>query len=120
MARARLAHYLHLVRAELHLAINDGTSVGDCARYARSRVPWLTSADIADLLADRGSDPLLRSYLWSYPAGTDWFVNLADNAAPDVAQAILREAYERPLTPHDLAQLWPAGPPIGGPGPGPT
>lgn len=120
VARVRLAHYLHLVRAELHRAINDGTSVGHCARHARSRIPWLKSADIADLLADRGSDPLLRSYLWSYPAGTDWFVNLADNAAPDVAQTVLREAYERPLTPCDLTQLWSEGPPIGGQGPSPA
>lgn len=116
MARTRLTHYLHLVRAELHRAINAGASVRECVDHARARVPWFTSSEIGDALADRGSDPLLRSYLWAYPAGTDWFINLADNANQDTAHAVLRAAYQRPLTPSDLAELWPDGPPIGGPG----
>ncbi len=115
-ARVRLDHYLQLVRAELHRAINAGVSVPDCAAHARARVPFWDDAQIADILTDRGADPLLRSYLWSYPAGIDWFVTLADTADTTTAGKVLHAAYQRPLTPTDLADLWPAGPPVGGPG----
>jgi hypothetical protein len=81
-------------------------------------VPYWTDAEIADLLADRGADTLLRSYLWSYPAGIDWFVSLAE-APADVQSAVLHAAYRDPLSPDDLAALWPAGPAIGGPGASP-
>ena len=116
VARVRLDHYLHLVRAELHRAVNDGVGLGECAALARQRVPFWTDATISDVLADRGADPLLRSYLWAYPAGTDWFVNLADHADAPTIERVLRASYERPLTPADLTALWPAGPGIGGSG----
>ncbi len=115
IARVRLDHYLQLVRAELHRALNSGAAIEDCAAHAKFRVPFWTDATIADLLADRGANPLLRSYLWAYPAGIDWFAALADRAAT-VAPEVLRTAYREPLIPDDLAALWPAGPPIGGPG----
>jgi hypothetical protein len=115
-ARIRLEHYLQLVRAELHQAVNAGAAVADLAAYARARVPWWTGEHIADTLTDRSTHPLLRSYLWAYPAGIDWFVNLADHADRPTAERVIRAAYERPLTPTDLAELWPAGPAIGGPG----
>ena len=115
ITRVRLDHYLQLVRAELHLAVNSGADVEDCAAHARLRVPFWSDAMIADLLADRGANPLLRSYLWAYPAGIDWFIALADDAAT-VAPDVLRAAYREPLVPDDLVALWPAGPPIGGPG----
>ncbi len=116
IARVRLTHYLQLVRAELHQAINQGVSIAECADHARSRVPFWTSAGIGDMLTGRGSNPLLRSYLWAYPAGIDWWVNLADNADPETRKQTLRAAYQRPLTPSHLAGLWPHGPSIGGPG----
>ncbi len=72
--RVRLAHYVELVRAELHLAVNAGVDIAECAAHARARVPFWTDARISDQLSDRGADPLLRSYLWAYPAGLDWFV----------------------------------------------
>jgi len=114
IARVRLAHYLELVRAKLHLAINDGVSVPDCVALARKHVPFWSEAGIADMLSDRGADPLLRSYLWAYPAGIDWFVRLADSATADTARSILRSAYQSPLAPGALADLWPDGPPVGG------
>lgn len=98
VARTRLAHYQHLVRAELHRAINQGATVSDCADHARARAPWMTSAEIADALADRSNDPLLRTYLWAYPAGTDWFVNLADHAPP--ADHPHRAAHRLPAASH--------------------
>jgi hypothetical protein len=113
-SRVRLKHYLQLVSSELHLLINSGASVTDCVDHARRRVPFWTDETIGNLLADRGANPLLRSYLWAYPAGADWFVNLADRAPPDTVSAVLRAAYRDPLTPDDLARLWPAGPSIGG------
>ena len=108
ITRVRLDHYLALVRAELHIAINTGATIEDCAEHARAQVPFWTDATIADLLADRGANPLLRSYLWSYPAGLDWFTALTDRAAT-VAPEVLRAAYREPLTPDDLAALWPTG-----------
>jgi len=115
IARVRLDHYLQLVRAELHLAVNSGSAIPDCVDHARVRVPFWTDEAISDILTDRGADPLLRSYLWAYPAGLDWFVSLA--AADDtVIREVLRAAYRDPLTPTSLAALWPEGPPIGGPG----
>ncbi|MBB5874042.1 hypothetical protein F4553_007476 [Allocatelliglobosispora scoriae] len=113
IARVRLTHYLQLVRAELHLAVNAGTPITECAAIARSRVPFWNDEAIGDNLADRSVDPLLRSYLWSYPAGVDWFVALADQA-PELGRTVLREAYRAPLSPAELTALWPAGPRIGG------
>jgi hypothetical protein len=66
--RVRLDHYTQLVRAELHLAINAGSSAEDCAQHARFRVPRWGDATIADILTDRGANTQLRSY----PAGIDW------------------------------------------------
>lgn len=80
------------------------------------RAPWWPESDIANELSDRGTDPMLRTYLWSYPAGADWFINLVDNADPAITAAVLQLAYQHPLTPHDLSDLWPAGHQIGGPG----
>ncbi|WP_436775592.1 hypothetical protein [Yinghuangia sp. YIM S09857] len=115
-ARVRLDHYQQLVRSELHIAINSGVSVAACAAHARARVPYWTDRHIADLLADRGADPRLRSYLWAYPAGFDWFVRLAE-ADGSLITEVLHAAYRDPLTPEGLRELWPDGPPIGGPGP---
>lgn len=114
-ASVRLDHYLHLVRAELHLAVNSGAALDDCVRHARARVPFWHDENIASILVDRSNDPLLRSYLWSYPAGADWFIALSD-ADPTMIRKVLHAAYRDPLTPDDLARLWPAGPPVGGPG----
>jgi hypothetical protein len=115
IARVRLDHYLRLVEAELHLAINAGVSAATCAAQARARVPFWSDATIADQLSDCGVDPLLRSYLWSYPAGLDWFVALAE-APTTVVTEVLHAAYRDPLTPGDLAARWPTGPAIGGDG----
>ncbi|MFY1637415.1 hypothetical protein ACN27F_29795 [Solwaraspora sp. WMMB335] len=114
VARVRLAHYTQLVRAGLHVAINDGVPVADCVAWARARVPIWTGEDIGNALTDRGVDPHLRSYLWAYPAGIDWFVALADTGGPDAVARVLRAAYRGPLSPDDLAACWPAGPRIGG------
>ncbi|WP_018506232.1 hypothetical protein [Parafrankia discariae] len=115
-ARVRLDHYLQLVRAELHQAINTGRPVAACAEHARARAPFWTAGTIADILTDRGNDPQLRSYLWAYPAGIDWFVNLADTADTDTVGKVFRATYTQPLTPSQLTDLWPTGPRIGGPG----
>jgi hypothetical protein len=115
IARVRLDHYTQLVRAEIHVALNAGSSIDACARHAAERVPWWSDAQISSILTDRGADPLLRSYLWAYPAGFDWFAALA-NADADVIGRVLTAAYRDPLSPHDLAALWPEGPLFGGPG----
>jgi hypothetical protein len=117
ITRVRLDHYTQLVRASLHVALNRGSSIEDCVKYAKTHVPYWGNEVIADALTDRGADPLLRSYLWAYPAGIDWFVNLADANAEE-APSILRAAYHSPLTPGDLSKLWPSGPVFGGPGRG--
>ncbi|WP_227999085.1 hypothetical protein [Nocardia australiensis] len=119
VTRVRIDHYLHLVRAELHIALNAGTSVEECARHARSRVPWWKDSQIAGLLADRSTDPQLRTYMWAYAAGIDWFTNLADSEASPIRQ-VLQAGYRAPLTPTDLEELWPEGPAVGGPGGSPT
>jgi hypothetical protein len=113
--RVRLDHYTQLVRATVHLALNAGFTITECADYAREHVPYWQNEYIADLLSDRGADPLLRTYLWSYPAGIDWFVSLAQSDS-GAADTVLRAAYRDPLTPDDLTALWPEGPTFGGPG----
>jgi hypothetical protein len=115
IARVRLVHYTQLVRGELHLAINNGTPVLDCAERTRARAPFYTDSTISGLLADRSANVQLRSYQWSYPAGIDWFANLAE-AEPNTIRAVLHAAYLDPLMPSDLTSLWPTGPEIGGPG----
>lgn len=107
LAHVHLDHYLQLVRAELHVAINEGVSATECAARARSLIPFWNSEDIADALSDRSTDPLLRSYLWSYPAGFDWFVALAEDAPALTQKAVLHACYEAPRTPAQLAALWP-------------
>jgi hypothetical protein len=114
ITQVRIEHYQQLVRAELHVMINTGAPVADCAAHARRRIPWWTSNRIANELTDRSTDPFLRSYLWAYPAGIDWFATLADTADAATIGRVLRGAFERPLNPIDLAALWPAGPSIGG------
>jgi hypothetical protein len=116
VARVRIAHFTQLVRAELHLAINNGATIEECVRLAKSRVPFWSEEDIGDTLTDRTINPQLRTYLWSYPAGIDWFVSLAEQGGSSTAD-VLREAYRRPLTPDDLTALWPDGPRVGGPEP---
>ena len=114
VARVRLAHYIQLVLAELHLNLNVGNvSIPDCVQRAKLRVPFWSDEDIADAMSDRGASPLLRSYLWSYPAGIDWFVRLAETDKV-TGRAVLQAAYRDPLTPDDLTNLWPTGPVIGG------
>jgi hypothetical protein len=113
VARVRIAHYTQLVRAELHLAVNNGWPLERCVAHARTRVPFWSDDNIGNALADRANDPRLRSYLWSYPAGIDWFVHLAESGAAP-ASDILRAAYRDPLTPADLTARWPDGPRIGG------
>jgi hypothetical protein len=108
MTCVRLDHYLQLVRGNLHLAINRGDSIEACARYAKEHVPFWDGENISDLLADRSTNPLLRSYLWAYPAGFDWFVNLAEHHGP--SSKVLTAAYREPLAPVDLAGLWSPGP----------
>ncbi|MFF0491106.1 hypothetical protein ACFYTQ_18960 [Nocardia sp. NPDC004068] len=113
IARTRLAHYTHLVRAELQLALNAGSPIESCVEHAQSRVPWWNNNDLAGILADRSTDPLLRSYMWAYAAGIDWFTHLAA-ADPGTISAVVRAAYRAPLTPTDLESLWPEGPRVGG------
>ena len=108
----RVGHYLQLVRAQLHLAANRADSIESLVAYARNHAPFWDDETISDLLTDRSVNPLLRSYLWSYGAGIDWFVNLAEAGGP--VAAVLHAAYRDPLRPVDLTSLWPAGPPIGG------
>jgi hypothetical protein len=115
VARVRLDHYRQLVRAELHLAINAGASVTTCIAHAQARVPFWPESTIVKDLVDRSQDPLLRSYLWAYPAGCDWFVSLIDSDRQH-ALALIKAAYRSPLTPTELAAWWPDGPSIGGPG----
>lgn len=115
LARVRLDHYLQLVRAELHVAINGGASISGCIEHAQSRVPFWRAGQVAEMLSDRSNDALLRSYLWAYPAGIDWFIALFDSDLP-VASEIVHAAYRAPLTPRELTALWPDGPPIGGVG----
>ncbi|WP_433474925.1 hypothetical protein ACQPZP_40655 [Spirillospora sp. CA-142024] len=113
--RTKFDHYTQLVRAELHIALNHGASITELADHARFRMPWTADAAIADVLTDRGANPQLRSYLWAYPAGIDWFANLAE-ADSATRTTVLQAAYRDPLTPTDLAALWPTGPTIGGQG----
>lgn len=115
ITRVRLSHYSQLVLARVHRAINDGTAVGECADYVRDAIPWWSDTAVARCLADRGADPQHRSYMWAYPAGFDWFAALAE-ADQATKASVLRDAYRAPLTPSDLAALWPGGPAIGGPG----
>lgn len=116
--RTRLAHFHQLVMSELHLAVNAGVPVDQCVSLAKSRVPYWTDENIADLLTDRSVNPQLRSYMWSYCAGIDWFVALAE-AGGQVAGEVLKAAYLSPLTPEDLESLWAAGPSVGGSNPVP-
>lgn len=115
ITRVRIDHYLQLVRSELHLMLNSGAPIEECADHARSRVPWWSNSQIAGMLADRSTDPLLRTYMWAYVAGIDWFTQLAE-ADQTTIRPVLHAAYRAPLTPAELQNLWPQGPSIGGPG----
>jgi hypothetical protein len=112
--RVRVQHYTQLVHAGFHRALNSGAPAIECADHMRACVPWWSDTVIAGFLADRGADPQLRTYMWAYPAGIDWFAALSQ-AGATVTREVDHAAYRAPLTPSDLAELWPAGPPIGGP-----
>lgn len=114
IARVRLDHYLELVHAQLHLAVNNNQTVADCIELAKSFVPFWTEEQIGRRLADRSNDILLRSYHWAYPAGVDWFVRLAESQNAETISAVLGASYRDPLTPRQLQSMWPAGPRVGG------
>jgi hypothetical protein len=115
ITRVRIDHYIQLVRSELHLMIDGGAPVEECAEHARRRVPWWSNTQIAGMLTDRSIDPLLRTYMWAYVAGIDWFTQLAE-ADETTIRPVLQAAYRAPLTPAELQDLWPQGPNIGGSG----
>lgn len=113
VTRVRLDHYTQLVRSELHLAVNAGAPIEVCAEHAGSRIPWWSPSQIAGMLTDRGSDVLLRTYMWSYVAGLDWFTHLAE-ADTTTIHHVLTASYRAPLTPGELEDRWAKGPFIGG------
>jgi hypothetical protein len=106
-------YYGQLVASELHLALETGESVADCADRARRRVPYWPDQRIERIMADRGVDPLLRTYMWAYAAGFDWFMALSGEEA-ELKQDIIRRCYTAPLRPVDLQAMWPEGPAFGG------
>ncbi|HEY6422926.1 MAG TPA: hypothetical protein VIY28_06695 [Pseudonocardiaceae bacterium] len=112
-ARTRIDHFMNLIRGQIHILVNSGATAADCRDLVRHQVPWWTDEEIARGLYDRSRNPQFRSYLWSYPAGMDWFVRLIE-AGGTTPTEVLREAYKRPLTPSELHELWPTGPIIGG------
>ncbi|MGH4010228.1 MAG: hypothetical protein ACRDTH_19070, partial [Pseudonocardiaceae bacterium] len=112
-ARTRVDHFMNLVRGQIHILVNSGVTAAECRGLARHQVPWWADEEIARELYDRSRNPQFRSYLWSYPAGMDWFVRLVEAGGTGLAE-VLCEAYRRPLTPSELHELWPAGPVIGG------
>jgi len=114
-AHVRLAHFEELVRSELHRMIAGGALISDCLSHARSRIPYWSNQYVVNLLHDRGNNAVLRSYLWAYPAGIDWVVNLAE-AGPEISKPIVRELYHEPFTPSALQKVWSDGPPVGGSG----
>ncbi|MFI0450706.1 hypothetical protein [Actinomadura sp. 6N118] len=115
ITRVWVTHYAQLVLAQVHRALNAGTPAIECADHLRAWIPWWTDKTISGYLTDRGTDATHRSYMWAYPAGFDWFAALAE-ADAKVSREVLHAAYRAPLTPSDLAELWPQGPAIGGPG----
>jgi hypothetical protein len=115
ITRVRIDHYIQLVRSELQLMVNAGSSVEECTNHARLRVPWWSNTQIAGMLSDRSTDPLLRTYMWAYAAGIDWFTNLSDADEATIRQ-VLQASFRAPLTPAELEALWLQGPGIGGPG----
>jgi hypothetical protein len=113
VARTRIDHFMNLIRGQIHILINSGVTAADCRDLAHRQVPWWTDDEIARELYDRSRNPQFRSYLWSYPAGMDWFIRLVEEGGATPTE-VLREAYKRPLAPSELHELWPAGPIIGG------
>lgn len=98
------------------MALNGGASIPECVALARKHVPFWSETRIRNMLTDRSVDPLLRSYLWSYPAGDRLVRALADSASADMAEKVIRSSYQAPLTPSALSTLWPEGPTVGGDG----
>lgn len=111
--RVMLDQYQQLLYGELHLAINNGVHAEDCIARTRARVPFWTDSMLESATADRSNNPQLRSYLWSYSAGIDWFASLT-HAPAEVISEVLHAAYRAPLSPRGLRELWASGPPIGG------
>ncbi|MEM8925018.1 MAG: hypothetical protein AAGD35_16045 [Actinomycetota bacterium] len=112
MARTRLTHYIQLVRGQMHLMVNEDRPVMDAVDFMRSSLPFSSDAAIADAINDRSVNTQLRSYLWSYGSGMDWFVELSEQA-PDVLKGTLRRAYREPLQPEHLHASWAIGQALG-------
>ncbi|MEU6913894.1 hypothetical protein [Streptomyces olindensis] len=66
-------------------------------------VPWISFSVIAEVPPDHPP--------WT--GRLDWFMALAE-VPRATAAGVLRAAYQRPLHPADLTELWPDGPVIGG------
>jgi hypothetical protein len=103
-ALTRLDHHQQLARAKLHLLVNNNASVVDCVDVARRLVPFWSNQAIGDVLTDRGANPQLRSYLWSYPSGFDWFVRLVEDRQDRIGH-VMRAAYRELLGFDELNHL---------------
>ena len=99
-----------LVLGQMHVTAHLWEADHDqLSRHVQQQLPWLNEEEAHRAVTDRSRDPLLRTYLWSYPIGFDFFVRVWEKSGPDTVSQIVRMAYRQPIDAGDLADQLSAG-----------
>jgi hypothetical protein len=93
-ARMQLSHFESLVDNNLHVMINDGTTVEECLDYAKQHIPWSKCDDILTDLSSRSNHILFRSYQYVYPCSFDFFWDLAEKLSAEQKKRFLSKCYK--------------------------
>lgn len=100
-----MSHLGVLVWNNVHLMLNEGTSIADALRYADRWAPGYRNDQAATKQArEVVHDPVLRTYLYVYGAGAHHHRALAEGLDEQGRIAFLHDAYSRPLLPSDVLE----------------
>jgi hypothetical protein len=100
-----MSHLGVLVWNNVHLMLNQRTSVEDALRYAHRWAPGYKNDQAATKQAREAvHDPVLRTYLYAYGASAYQYRLLAEGLGEQGRIALLREAYSRPLLSGDVLE----------------
>lgn len=105
LLRIQLSHFMQLARNQIHVwaeSVNDLRAIID---RATQLVPWWTPDKIVREIQDRSVNPLLRSYLYAYPAGLDFFTRASCHLDESARQSLVERCYAEPLFPSELESL---------------
>lgn len=105
--RVYMEHFKHTVFGNVHIMINEGSSIGECREYLNGFLPWWDQKDFENDLRNRSVNPLFSSYQYVYAAGSDYFLNkVEDTACANKMRPFLEKFYGEYMTLEDIAEFF--------------